>query len=361
MRKLTIFLFAMVLVFSQIGMAKSDVILFEDFEDSSGFTPAGCVPRGYWGIAPLEGTTTPNLPSYFSQGYSSQDGNIFYGSYAKRNSSSHAATMTIVLPDLSGYTNLELTVALAASERVETQRGIFEPTHRDSLRIIGLTTTSPPDVACWQNQGCQSVPGEIDSFLPITYPDHLVSNVHYPIGLGHEFQDFTYPIDSSLKSLTFAFASTDYPEKVGIDSVIITGDLLVIPIALDIKPGSCPNPINVKSKGVFPVAILGSADLDVTEIDVASLRLEGVAPHKSSFEDVATPFEPLIGKEDCFEDCTNEKKDGFIDLTLKFDTQAVVSALGEVENKDCWVLTLTGNLYGGSGIIGEDIVIIRKK
>ena len=38
-------------------------------------------------------------------------------------------------------------------------------------------------------------------------------------------------------------------------------------VALDIKPGSCPNRINTMSKGVLTVAILGTGDLDVTEID----------------------------------------------------------------------------------------------
>lgn len=142
------------------------------------------------------------------------------------------------------------------------------------------------------------------------------------------------------------------------DFVVSKQPLLV---ALDIKPGSCPNPLDVKKKDDLPAAILGSADLDVSEIDIASLRLEDVAPHKSSFEDVATPFEPLTGKEDCFEDCTTEKKDGFVDLTLKFDPQAVLAALGEVVNKECLVLTLTGNLQDGTPIVGEDVVIIRKE
>jgi hypothetical protein len=62
-----------------------------------------------------------------------------------------------------------------------------------------------------------------------------------------------------------------------------------IPVDIDIKPGSCPNPLNLKSKGVLPVAILGSEDLDVSTIDVDTIRLEGVAPLRSRLEDVATP------------------------------------------------------------------------
>jgi hypothetical protein len=70
--------------------------------------------------------------------------------------------------------------------------------------------------------------------------------------------------------------------------------LTIIPIPallviVDIKPGSCPNPLNVKSSGVLPVAILGTRDYDITTIDPTSIRLAGVEPLRSSYEDVATP------------------------------------------------------------------------
>jgi hypothetical protein len=60
-------------------------------------------------------------------------------------------------------------------------------------------------------------------------------------------------------------------------------------VAVDIRPRSCPNPLNVKSKGILPVAILGTEEFDVYDIDPVSVRLEGVAPIRSSYEDVATP------------------------------------------------------------------------
>ena len=43
-----------------------------------------------------------------------------------------------------------------------------------------------------------------------------------------------------------------------------------IPVPVDIKPGSCPNPLNVKSRGILPAAILGSADFDIEQIDTAT-------------------------------------------------------------------------------------------
>ena len=91
---------------------------------------------------------------------------------------------------------------------------------------------------------------------------HLRSQVH-SIDLHPQFQDFDYTIDSSLNSLTFAFASTDYPEMIGIDSVTITGDPIApVLVSIDIKPGSYPNSINPKSKGKIPVAILSTEGFD---------------------------------------------------------------------------------------------------
>jgi hypothetical protein len=139
--------------------------------------------------------------------------------------------------------------------------------------------------------------------------------------------------------------------------------IIRIPVPVDIKPTSCPNPLNVKSKGVLPVAILGTEDLDVSQIDPASVRLAEVAPLRWAMEDVATPYEPYIGKEGCM-DCTTEGPDGYTDLTLKFNKQEIVAALGDVSDGDCLVLELTGSLleeFNGRPIAGEDVVWIIKK
>ena len=137
----------------------------------------------------------------------------------------------------------------------------------------------------------------------------------------------------------------------------------VIEVAVDIKPQSCPNPINCKGKGVLPVAIVGTSDFDATEVDPASVLLEGVSAMRSALEDVSTAFEPVTGKQDCSFDCNDFGPDGLLDLTLKFDTQAVLDAIGidPDDNKACLVLTLTGNLQDGTPIVGEDVVRILCK
>jgi len=132
-----------------------------------------------------------------------------------------------------------------------------------------------------------------------------------------------------------------------------------IQVAVDIKPQSCPNPINVDSKGVLPVAILGTEDLDVTLVDPASVLLEGVSPLRWDWEDVATPYDGNFNG-----DCHELGPDGYLDLTLKFDTQEVVAALGVVSDGDVLWLQLTGNLMTNPSIIeiaGQDVVIILDK
>jgi hypothetical protein len=132
-------------------------------------------------------------------------------------------------------------------------------------------------------------------------------------------------------------------------------------LPVDIKPGTCPNPIPANGKGALSVAIAGFEGFDAACIDPGSVELEGVSPLRWAVEDVATPFEPFIGKED-IRDCTRDGPDGTIDLNLKFRTQEVIAALGEVGNGDVLVLSLTGMLKeecGAQPFEGEDVVIVR--
>lgn len=126
-------------------------------------------------------------------------------------------------------------------------------------------------------------------------------------------------------------------------------------VALDIKPGSCPNPLNTGSQGVLLVAILGAADFDVNDIGPSSVQLEGVSPLRSAVEDVSAPVANTQGG--C--DCANNDPDGFDDLTLKFDTQEIVAALGPVNDGDEVTLILTATLFDGTNIEGKDCVVIN--
>jgi len=127
----------------------------------------------------------------------------------------------------------------------------------------------------------------------------------------------------------------------------------------------CPNPLNVKSKGVLPVAILGTKDFDVAGIhpETICLTMDGarnsVLPVRWSFEDVATPFEGGL------RGCNESEPDGSMDLTLKFRTQDVVAAIGEVIDGEELVLTISGKLRdedeNETEFKGSDSVIILSK
>jgi uncharacterized repeat protein (TIGR01451 family) len=128
-------------------------------------------------------------------------------------------------------------------------------------------------------------------------------------------------------------------------------------VDIDIKPRSCPNPLRTASRGVFPVAILGTDEFDVTTVDPSTVQLEGVPALRDWLEDVSTPIDR--DEDSCA--CTTEGVDGFMDMTLKFDNQQILAALDSVTDGETRVLTLTGATYDGVPLLGRDCVkIIRK-
>jgi hypothetical protein len=94
-------------------------------------------------------------------------------------------------------------------------------------------------------------------------------------------------------------------------------------VYVDVKPQSCPNPVNVKSKGLLPVAVLGTEDFDVSSVDPSAVTLLGVPPITWHYEDVSSP----VGEDSEPCECTEAGPDGYLDLVFQFDTQEVVAAM----------------------------------
>jgi hypothetical protein len=131
---------------------------------------------------------------------------------------------------------------------------------------------------------------------------------------------------------------------------------------VDVKPGSDVNPVNLRSNGVLPVAVLGSADFDVTTIDPSTILLNGVAPLRWSIADVCGPSpypqDPAAPMMDDNEDM--EMPDGYDDLTLKFSTPEIAASLGEVARGDIVTLYFSAETTGGITLTGEeDIRIVQ--
>ena len=135
----------------------------------------------------------------------------------------------------------------------------------------------------------------------------------------------------------------------------------VVMVDFDVHPTSWPNPINTKSKGLTPTAILGTEDFDVTTIDPATLYLdlpEGmVYPVNWAYEDVTMPAGNAWECND-----TEMGPDGYMDLTVKFNTQELIAALGEINDGDELIIVIKGNLMDdGQAIEGDDCILIIKK
>jgi len=139
-------------------------------------------------------------------------------------------------------------------------------------------------------------------------------------------------------------------DKVGNDLMLVTDQLValgfptelvngpqIIPVQIDIKPGSFPNSINLGSQGAVPVAILSTPTFDAREVDPLSITLASAA--------VA-----LKGKGTPMASFQHVNQDGLLDLVVHVDTQALQLTVGDT------VAILEGQTFDGRRIRGSDTV-----
>ncbi len=104
------------------------------------------------------------------------------------------------------------------------------------------------------------------------------------------------------------------------------------PVDIDIRPRSCFNTINLKSRGVVPVAILSTIDFAASEVDPATVVFAEAPPTRWALRDV---------------DC-----DGDMDMILYFRIQALSLDASSTE------ATLVGVTKSGTDFMGTDSVRI---
>ena len=115
------------------------------------------------------------------------------------------------------------------------------------------------------------------------------------------------------------------------------GDAMTV--AIDIKPGSDQNTINMASAGTIPVAILGSATFDVTTIDPETVTLAGGAVR-------------VVGKASRLQ-CTERDSngDGFIDMVCQCTNLTEFITVNGESVGVLEALTITGQPIMGSDIV----------
>lgn len=115
---------------------------------------------------------------------------------------------------------------------------------------------------------------------------------------------------------------------------------LGIEVAIDIKPGSYPNSINLSSAGVIPVAILSSESFDAASIDPETLRLSGASVG------IAGKSGNLL----CHMEDVNS--DGRNDMVCQFETAQLMLQTGDTMG------VVTGTTLSGVAFRGQDSVRI---
>jgi len=117
--------------------------------------------------------------------------------------------------------------------------------------------------------------------------------------------------------------------------------LEVISVGIDVKPVGFPNSVNPRARGLIPVAVLGSAEFDVTSVDGCALRFG---------PDEAEPAHRPSGSNDCPGHFEDVDLDGYIDLVTHYRTRETGIECGHE------TATLTGTTLWGEAFAGSDSI-----
>jgi hypothetical protein len=116
------------------------------------------------------------------------------------------------------------------------------------------------------------------------------------------------------------------------------GKCQVRTVFIDIKPGSYPNSINLKSNGVVPVVILSSTEFDATQINPETVTLA-----KAKVKQAGNNGKFSCGAQDI-------NSDGLLDMVCHVITAQIVIDIGSS------VAVLEAKTFSGLALRGEDSV-----
>jgi hypothetical protein len=151
-------------------------------------------------------------------------------------------------------------------------------------------------------------------------------------GSNSKYGFFSIPYGTKVEQIVIALVDDGTRGSLADEVNYGIGCVLPIDVDIDIKPGSYPNCFNNDGNGVIPVAILGSADFDVSLIDQSSLSFEGLAvrvkgngAEQCSIKDVSGDFSgTLEGEPDGFDDLVCQ----FVDQDGKWDAGSGHATVG---------------------------------
>ena len=157
----------------------------------------------------------------------------------------------------------------------------------------------------------------------------------------HDYGPFNWngPVDMVIEGNTLYVAYQAVNIGVHLASVVIPE--AVLPVEIDIKPGSYPNAVNLGSLGLIPVAILSSEEFDATSVDPESVELGGAGV------EVRGRSNRFMAHEE------DVNGDGLVDLVVHVATEN----LDPGAFQDGYAI-LSGKTHDGVSIEGVDEMII---
>ena len=133
-------------------------------------------------------------------------------------------------------------------------------------------------------------------------------------------------------------------DEIDVGSAYIFSLYTTIPVTIDIMRGGPSNRINMKSRGVVPVAILGSETFDVGDIDATTIAFG--PSNASPVHNLADPIVYAGHLQDINED-------GYVDLVVHFKVQEI-----GLKNTDT-AAELRAAIDSVTGIVGSDCVEVK--